>query len=554
MKLLLENWRKYIEEDALEEGLLDFFKKKEEEGEEVVPPIPKAYIKSLRSARSRRMRHLDPRDMYNVPYISWLQNKHTPWMRELELSADNNTLSLKTAQKIADRLLSVEWRGHQHPINQEAIDKAREKIKSDFNDLFVRLGAQQGGLSVLPPEEGEGALSYADSEGGLSMTEQWRKYLNEGIGGNPIDVVEPRTSHKNRSQGEKEFKKAQWRKKTDKEDFRDWRSEIDRDLMIVRAAAKEDFDATSIYHSNYGYKSPDGIPEDKFIKKAVEDYLTGDNKYLQGSEREHMPPPTGIPDKDTMKKYFRKKLGNVGGNPPGDKTQGQYHGDRWNGGVPQLPDKDTMKKWSRKEWEERGEEILAALRQKGDKKALAKARALFRMYAGPQRGGLSFSDEDGRLSIAQDADGQLSMTEQWRRYLAEEVQYSGILKLKPTPEIISQAKAAMADLPPEAVPLPDKALHITLIHQNILKPYRKQLKGMALPPEPEVILAPGYEEKADEALGRKSWVVQVENQEDLREYVNEVMALVKGPPDPEPNRIFHITLANLTGNAGDSVK
>jgi len=310
MKLLLENWRKYLEEDALEEGLLDFFKKKEEEAEEVVPPIPKAYIKSLRSARSRRMRHLDPQGSYNLPYINWLHHKHAPWMRELELSADNKTLSLKTAQSIADRLLSVVLQGslraHHHPINQEAIDKARERIKNDFNKLFVRLGAQQGGLSVLPPEEGEGALSYADSEGGLSIT--------------------------------------------------------------------------------------------------------------------------------------------------------------------------------------------------------------------------------------------------------EEVKYGGILKLKPTPEIISQAKAAMADLPPEAIPLPDKALHITLIHQNILKPYRKQLKALALPPEPEVILAPGYEEKVDEALGRKSWVVQVENQEDLREYVNEVMALVKGPPDPEPQRIFHITLANLTGDSGDSVK
>ena len=146
------------------------------------------------------------------------------------------------------------------------------------------------------------------------------------------------------------------------------------------------------------------------------------------------------------------------------------------------------------------------------------------------------------------------LLENWRKYLTEEVKYGGILKLKPTPEIISQAKAVMADLPPEAVPLPDKALHITLIHQDILKPYREKIKGMALPPEPEVILAPGYEEKVDEALERKSWVVQVENQEDLREYVNEVMALVKGPPDPEPNRIFHITLANLTGNSGDSVK
>ena len=145
------------------------------------------------------------------------------------------------------------------------------------------------------------------------------------------------------------------------------------------------------------------------------------------------------------------------------------------------------------------------------------------------------------------------LLENWREYLTEEVKYSGILNLKPTPEIISQAKAVMADLPSEAVPLPDKVLHITLIHQNILRPYREKIKGMALPPEPEVILAPDYEEKLDEALGRKSWVVQIENQEDLRNYVNEVMELLDAEADPEPERIFHITLANLTGNPADSV-
>ena len=146
------------------------------------------------------------------------------------------------------------------------------------------------------------------------------------------------------------------------------------------------------------------------------------------------------------------------------------------------------------------------------------------------------------------------LLENWREYLTEEVKYGGALKLIPTPEIISQAKAAMPDLPSEAVPLPDKALHITLIHQNILRPYREKIKGMALPPEPEVILAAGYEEKADEALDRKSWVAQVENQEDLRNYVNEVMELLDAEADPEPDRIFHITLANLTGNSADSVK
>ena len=136
--------------------------------------------------------------------------------------------------------------------------------------------------------------------------------------------------------------------------------------------------------------------------------------------------------------------------------------------------------------------------------------------------------------------------------LSEEVIYSGILKLKPNPEIIAQAKAIMETLPHDAVPLPDKALHITLVHQGVLKKYRPLLKNLILPPDPPVILATDYEEKIDEALGRKSWVVLVENQEDLRNYVNEVMALVKGPPDPEPARVFHMTLANLTGDSGDS--
>jgi len=153
------------------------------------------------------------------------------------------------------------------------------------------------------------------------------------------------------------------------------------------------------------------------------------------------------------------------------------------------------------------------------------------------------------------------LLENWRTYLTEEVQYSGILKLKPTPEVISLAKEAMADLPPEAVRLPDKALHITLAHQNILRPYREKIKTLILPPEPEVLLSDEVEAIEDEEYkdpsiegGRKSWRIRVENQEDLREYVNEVMSLVKGPPDPEPNRIFHITLANLTGDSGDSVK
>ena len=150
------------------------------------------------------------------------------------------------------------------------------------------------------------------------------------------------------------------------------------------------------------------------------------------------------------------------------------------------------------------------------------------------------------------------LLENWRKFLNEEVKFSGILKLMPDPEIISQAKSLIGTLPPEAVPLGDDRLHVTLAHQSVLKPFKKQLKAMAkageLPPAPPVILSNDWEERVDEELGRKSWVAWVENQDELRNYVNQIMELLGGPPDPEPERRFHISLANLTGNPGDSVK
>ena len=146
------------------------------------------------------------------------------------------------------------------------------------------------------------------------------------------------------------------------------------------------------------------------------------------------------------------------------------------------------------------------------------------------------------------------LLENWRRFLNEEVKLQGILKLTPTPEVVAQAKDIMQTLPPEAVPLPDERLHVTLAHQSVLKPFRKQLKTMDLPEPPEAILGREWEEKVDEELGRKSWSVELVNQDDMRAYINQIMELVGGPLDPEPNRRFHVSLANLTGNPGDSVR
>jgi len=150
--------------------------------------------------------------------------------------------------------------------------------------------------------------------------------------------------------------------------------------------------------------------------------------------------------------------------------------------------------------------------------------------------------------------------ENFRKFLLREdqVKFSGILKIMPSENIIAQAQPLIASLPEDAIPLGEDKLHVTLIHQSILKPYKKMLKGLSksgdLPPAPDVVLDTQVEERVDEALGRKSWVVWVKNQDDMKNYVNEIMELVGGSPDPEPNRRFHISLANLTGNPGDSVK
>ena len=130
--------------------------------------------------------------------------------------------------------------------------------------------------------------------------------------------------------------------------------------------------------------------------------------------------------------------------------------------------------------------------------------------------------------------------ENWRKYLAEElVKFSGILKLMPDEDTISELRTISVNLPPDAVSLPEDKWHVTLAHQSGLKSYRKQLKPIdkagEMPSGPQVILLPEVEERTDDALDRKSWVVWLENQDEMKDYVNQIMEMVGGPLDPEPN-------------------
>jgi len=148
----------------------------------------------------------------------------------------------------------------------------------------------------------------------------------------------------------------------------------------------------------------------------------------------------------------------------------------------------------------------------------------------------------------------------------QEVKFSGILKLMPGPDIVSTVTSLLGQLPPDAVPLSEDRLHVTLAHQSVLKPYRKQLKQMSkdgtFPPPPPIILEDGWEVRPlngkPDAQGRKSWVVWVKNQDALKVYVQEVIRAAAKPmaqgelPFPVPPRRFHISIANLTGNPGES--
>ncbi len=143
--------------------------------------------------------------------------------------------------------------------------------------------------------------------------------------------------------------------------------------------------------------------------------------------------------------------------------------------------------------------------------------------------------------------------EGWRKFLTEEVKYQGILKLKLQPNNTADILDMQSVLPDDAILLGEEDLHVTLIHQSILKPFRKQIKDMTFPPPPPIVLEDDIWER--QSLDKKSWAVRLVNQEEMREYVKNIMEMLGSQnTNPEPERIFHISLANLTGNPHDSVR
>ena len=99
----------------------------------------------------------------------------------------------------------------------------------------------------------------------------------------------------------------------------------------------------------------------------------------------------------------------------------------------------------------------------------------------------------------------------------------------------------------DAVAIPDSDLHITLAAGSGWQKLRSRIKAKDID-EPEFSIDIDPTIKVIERGGSKSWYVKLKNQQDWKEYV---MDSLQGTYDS--GRVYHITLANLTGNKMDSV-
>lgn len=101
-------------------------------------------------------------------------------------------------------------------------------------------------------------------------------------------------------------------------------------------------------------------------------------------------------------------------------------------------------------------------------------------------------------------------------------------------------------------PLPDDKLHITLTSIKNCKANKDTLKSnLPQVPSPEIEypkIELGRTTIAERAeTGKKSFVVEIANQEELKSFVDKVYAAIS-LENPETDRHFHITIANNVEN------
>ncbi len=163
------------------------------------------------------------------------------------------------------------------------------------------------------------------------------------------------------------------------------------------------------------------------------------------------------------------------------------------------------------------------------------------------------------------------LLENWKKFINENEGTSnngslvlqGILLLHPNEQIKSQliqlaneVKEKNAD----AVPLQPDKMHLTLAHQSVFKDKEvaKKLKELIASNTldiPKIKLGEVVVKIGEgDQQGRKTWAVKIENQKDFKDFVDGIKQKVDSTVNEPQERVFHFSLANLTGNPGDSVR
>ena len=130
------------------------------------------------------------------------------------------------------------------------------------------------------------------------------------------------------------------------------------------------------------------------------------------------------------------------------------------------------------------------------------------------------------------------------------IKVESVLKWKVEGSLLKKLKMVRAQIlskNPDAVAISDSDLHITLASGSGWQKLRSRIKAKDFD-EPEFSIDIDPIVKVMEKGGSKSWYVKLKNQQDWKEYV---MDSLQGTYDS--GRVYHISLANLTGNPKDSV-
>lgn len=144
------------------------------------------------------------------------------------------------------------------------------------------------------------------------------------------------------------------------------------------------------------------------------------------------------------------------------------------------------------------------------------------------------------------------------------VSLTGILKLSVYRSQIPDADELLRMIEESTIakPILEDDLHITLIHQFLTKQlqlgFSQHGEWIHVGPSqmPIMVPVPRFGERIVEVRrgDRRSWLLVIKNQEHFRVF-NRMLCTTVGAPflEPEPYRVFHCTVANLTGNPMDSV-